>query len=323
MNQLAVIEPVTTLPAIIERMDDRAQYRFAEFFTAQIRNPHTRRAYAKAVGEFCAWLDERGIGSVAGVTSIHVAAYIEELMRSHSAPTTKLRLAAIRSCLDWLTSGGVLPFNPAAAVRGPKHVVKRGKTPTLTPEEARLLLDKIDTTTLAGMRDRALIALMIYSFARISAATSLRVRDVLHRESRLWLWLHEKGGKEHEMPCHWRLEAYLRDWLEVSGLANQPTAYLFPSIARGTARSEQALTGRALYQSEAYAMIGRRAKGAGIEAKIGNHTFRGTGITAYLKSGGTLERAQEMANHSSPRTTALYDRRQDEINLDDVQRIGI
>jgi site-specific recombinase XerD len=323
VTQLIVSEATAILPAIVARMDERAQYRFAEFFTAQIRNPHTRRAYAKAVAGFCTWLEERGLPSIAAATSIHVAAYIETLQRRRSAPTVKLHLAAIRSCFDWLTSGGVLPFNPAAAVRGPKHSVKKGKTPILAPEEARQLLDHIDASTLAGKRDRALIALMTYSFARISAATGLRVRDVLERQHRLWLQLREKGGKEHEMPCHHRLETYLREWLAASGLADQPNAYLFPSIARGTARGAQVLTDRPLRQDEAHPMIRRRAKAAGIEAKIGNHTFRGTGITAYLINGGTRERAQEMANHSSPRTTALYDRREDKVNQDDVQKIGI
>ena len=118
-------------PSLITAAGDRAAYRFLEFFTAQIRNLHTRRAYVRAVGAFCAWLEEHSIPSIAAVSSIHVAAYIEDLGHRHSAPTVKQHLAAIRMMFDWLATGGILPFNPATAVRGPKHVVKRGKTPVL------------------------------------------------------------------------------------------------------------------------------------------------------------------------------------------------
>jgi site-specific recombinase XerD len=127
------------LPSLVTVSGDRAIYRFLEFFTAQIRNLHTRRAYVKAVADFCRWIEERGIRSIADVNSSHIAAYVEALGREHAAPTVKQRLAAIRMMFDWLATGGVLPFNPASAVRGPRHSVRRGKTPVLAPEEARIL----------------------------------------------------------------------------------------------------------------------------------------------------------------------------------------
>src|SRR3954468_12728588 len=160
MNQIAPFRGSRS-PALINAAGDRAAYRFLEFFTAQIRNPHTRRAYVRAVGGFCAWLEARGVPSIAAVGSIHVAAYVGDLGHRHSAPTVKQHLAAIRMMFDWLAAGGILPFNPATAVRGPKHVVKRGKTPVLAPEEARQLLDCIDVSSHAGLRDRALIGLMV------------------------------------------------------------------------------------------------------------------------------------------------------------------
>ncbi len=254
---------------------------------------------------------------------MHVAAYIEQLGKAHPAPTVKRHLAAIRHLFDYLATGGILPFNPAAAVRGPKHSVKRGKTPVLAADEARQLLDAIDTSTLSGMRDRALIAMMVYSFARVGAATGMRVEDVFTDQRRLWVRLNEKGGKRHEMPCHHNLEAYLHAWLDGSGLSTEPKAPLFPTIAAGSGRGEQCLTRRAITSREAHAMVRRRAKTAGVTATIGNHTFRGTGITAYLKNGGTLEKAREMANHADTRTTRLYDRRAEDVNLDDVERITI
>jgi integrase len=160
----------------------------------------------------------------------------------------------------------------------PSHSVKRGKTPVLAPEEARALLDCIDVTTPAGLRDRALIGLMVFSFARIGAALGMKVEDVYVQHRRLWVRLHEKGGKIHEMPCHHSLEDYLHAYIDGCGLAADPNGALFRTIGRGTGR----LTTTPLAQGDAYAMIRRRAAAAEIETKIGNHTFRATGITAYL-----------------------------------------
>jgi site-specific recombinase XerC len=202
-NQLVPILPSSTLPAIITAAGEGASYRFFEFFTANIRNAHTRRAYARAAVEFFDWLAMRPkpVARLNAITSVHVAAYIEELLKSgRSAPTAKLRLAALRHLFDWMVIGQMMPTNPAAAVRGPRHVVRRGKTPVLDPAEARQILDAIDTTTIIGLRDRALIALMVYSFARIGAAIAMRVEDVYLQNRRLWVRLHEKGGKQHAMP---------------------------------------------------------------------------------------------------------------------------
>jgi len=319
MNQLVLIGPSQNLPAIVTAAGENAQLRFLEFFAASIRNPHTRRAYAHSVMEFLAWCEGRGVASIAGVQPLHVAAYIEALSRSRAAPTAKQHLAAVRRLFDWLVIGQVMPNNPAASVRGPAHSVKRGKTPVLAPEEARALLDSIDVTTPIGLRDRALIGLMAFSFARIGAVTAMKVEDVYVQHRRLWVRLHEKGGKVHEMPCHHTLEEYLHAYIDGCALAGDPKGALFRTITRGTG----VLSTSPLPQQNAYAMIARRAASGGIETKIGNHTFRATGITAYLKNGGALETAAAMANHSSTRTTQLYDRRSDQVSLDEIERVRI
>jgi site-specific recombinase XerD len=177
MNQLVPIAAYGS-PTLIAAAGERAQERFIEFFTANIRNRNTRRAYAQAVSEFLAWCENRRVPSIAAVQPVHVAGYIEELTRARSAPTAKQRLSAIRHLFDWLVVGQVMPVNPASSVRGPSHVVKRGKTPVLSPEEARRVLDAIDVSTHAGLRDRALIGLMVFSFARIGAALAMKVEDV-------------------------------------------------------------------------------------------------------------------------------------------------
>jgi integrase/recombinase XerC len=318
MNQLVSLNS-PALPALVIAAGERASMRFLEFFAANIRNPHTRRAYYRAADEFLAWCASGGVASIAAVQPVHVATWIEAGSRELAAPSVKQRLAAIRHLFDWLVNGQVIPINPAHTVRGPRHVVTSGQTPVLDPSEARTLLDSIDVLSHAGLRDRALIGLMIYSFARIGAALGMAVEDVFTQNHRLWVRLREKGGNRHAMPCHHNLEEYLTAYLEGAGLRSDPKGPLFRTIGRGTGK----LTRTLFPQANAYAMIRRRAAAAGIETKLGNHSFRATGITAYLKNGGTLEKAAAMANHASTRTTQLYDRRRDEVSLDEVERIVI
>ncbi len=320
MNELMLVRPTSRgLPALVITSGEQAARRYVDFFTSNIRNRHTREAYGRAMSEFLAWCEVQEVRSLADVQPIHVAAWIEEQTLKASAPTVKQRLAAIRQLFDWLVIGHVIDVNPAHAVRGPKHIVRKGKTPVMEPTEARALLDSIDVMTPVGLRDRALLALMVYSFARIGAALGMKVEDVYNERRRLWVRLREKGGKRHEMPCHHNLEAYLEAYIDGTGIAGDPRGPLFRTIGRGTGK----LTRTPLPRANAYAMIQRRAADAGIKAKIGNHSFRATGITAYLKNGGTLEKAASMANHASTRTTQLYDRRSDEVTLDEVERVGI
>lgn len=307
------------VPVLVSQAGERAGMRFLEFFTANIRNPNTRRAYARATQEFLTWCQVVGVPSLTEVSPLHVATWIELQMQTLAAPSVKQRLAAIRHLFDWLVVGQVVPHNPAASVRGPSHTSRTGKTPVLEPLEARQLLDSIDICTPAGLRDRALIALMVFSFARIGAASAMKVEDVYIQNQRLWVRLKEKGGKQHVMPCQHSLEAYLHAYLVETGIDNDPKGPLFRTIGRGT----EQLSVNALPQANAHAMVRRRALAAGIKTSIGNHTFRATGITAYLKNGGTLENAAAMANHASTRTTQLYDRRRDEISLDEVERIRL
>ena len=178
-----------------------------------------------------------------------------------TAPSIKLQLAVLRVLFDWLVVGQVIPLNPAASVRGPRHSVKKGKTPVLAADEARTLIDAIDTSTITGLRDRALIGLMVYTFARVGAVIKMQVEDVYVQGRRTWVRLHEKGGKEHEMPCHHNLDDYLQAYLE----AAQPgaKAYLF---CTATGRSK-ALSSRPMSQSDVWRMSGRRAEQAGIKTK--------------------------------------------------------
>jgi site-specific recombinase XerD len=305
------------VPSVIAGAGERAKRRFLEFFTANIRNANTRAAYARAVGDFFNWLDERGV-SMERVEPIVVAAYIEKMQRDFSAPTVKQSLAAIRMLFDWMVLGQVLPMNPASAVRGPKHIVKRGKTPVLTADQARQLIDSIDTSELIGLRDRALISVMVFTFARVSAVVGMHVEDYFATGKRWWLRLHEKGGKRHEVPAHHKAEEYLDAYLDAAAIAGDKKSPLFRTVGR-----DRAPTRNKMHRSDVLRMIYRRAQAAGLDVRACCHTFRATGITAYLENGGTIEKAQQIAAHESPRTTKLYDRTSDELTLDEIERIAI
>jgi site-specific recombinase XerD len=315
-NQLLVPETGDLIPAQVAAAGPEASKRFIEFFTANIRNRNTRQAYARAVSDFFRWCEARGLNKLGSLEPVHVAAYVEQLGSSHAAPSVKQHLAAVRMLFDWLVVGQVVRSNPAS-VRGPSHVVKRGRTPILSPEEAHQLFESIPTDSLVGLRDRALIGVLIYSFARISAALSMRVEDYFPQGKRWWLRLHEKGGKNHEMPVHHSLEAYLDEYVRAAGIGEDKKGPLF----RAALAKNGGLSVRPLMRRNALEMIYRRARAAGIATQIGCHTFRATGITIYLTNGGTLEKAQMMAAHSSPRTTKLYDRTNDIVSLDEVERV--
>jgi integrase/recombinase XerD len=316
--ELARGEKGIVLPAIIAGEGQRASKRFLEFFTANIRNPNTRLSYLRAISPFLAWCEDRGL-ELRQVEPIVVAAYIEQLTKGRAPQTVKQHLAAIRMLFDWLVTGQIVPFNPAASVRGPRYSIKKGKTPVLSAQETRKLLDSIDTSHVVGLRDRALIGTMVYSFARVSAVVNMKVRDYYPQGKRYWLRLHEKGGKFHEVPAHHTAEQYLDEYIEAAGIAEEKGKPLFRST-RGRSRE---LTTRAMSRFDAFKMIRRRAKDAGISSEIACHTFRATGITEYLRNGGTIEHAQQIAAHESPRTTKLYDRTSDAISLDEIERIVI
>jgi integrase/recombinase XerD len=316
--ELVRAEKGIILPAIIAGEGQRAGKRFLEFFTANIRNPNTRLSYIRAISPFLAWCEERGL-ELRQVEPVAVAAYIERLTQERAPQTVKQHLAAIRMLFDWLVTGQIVPFNPAASVRGPRYSIRKGKTPVLSAEETRKLLDSIDTSHVVGLRDRALVGAMVYSFARVSAVVNMKVRDYYPQGKRYWIRLHEKGGKFHEVPAHHTAEKYLDEYIEAAGISEEKNKPLFRST-RGRSRE---LTTRAMSRFDAYKMVRRRAEGAGISSEIACHTFRATGITEYLRNGGTIEHAQTIAAHESPRTTKLYDRTSDAISLDEIERIVI
>lgn len=335
------------VPVLFAEAGERATERFIEFFAANIRNKHTRKAYAQAVRRFSDWCGEHHC-RLEELKPVHIAAYVEELGKRMeeggtglSKPTVKQHLAAIRMLFDWLVTGQIVPYNPATSVRGPKYVITKGKTPVLTEDEAKALFETLGEVIAAAsqqlaeqpgeqaaqsarrrrllaLRDRALIGCMVYSFARIGAVLGMDVEDYYQQGKRWWIRLHEKGGKHHEVPAHHRLEEQLDAYLAEAGIGGDKGEPLFRSLSRQRQLSARRLTAR-----EALAMIKRRAKAAELGDAICCHTFRATGITNYLEHDGTLEKAQQIAAHSSPRTTKLYDRTNDQVVLGEIEKIQI
>lgn len=304
------------VPSLIAAAGEDASRRYIEFFTAQIRNKGTRQAYSHAVNQFFEWCQCSGV-EFHQIEPIVVAAYIETLTQRLSAPTTKLHLAAIRMLYDYLVTGQIVPFNPAASVRGPKHVVKKGKTPVLSAEEARQLIDGIELSTIGGLRDRALIGVMVFSFARVSATLGMDLGDYFQQGRRRWFRLHEKGGKHHEVPAHPVAEEYVNDYLLAAALEGKKMPLFRTLNPKGR------LSDNRMHRTDCLRMVKRRARAVGLPDSICCHSWRATGITNYLQNGGSLEHAMQIAAHESARTTKLYDRTSDELSINEISRIRI
>lgn len=311
-------EPRTVLPALILNASERAQVEFLAFFAAEIANDATRESYMRDVARFGRWCDERAF-ELERVSPIHLAAYREQIKQELAPPSVKRHFSALRRLFGWFVEKGVLERNPVREVRTERFSRTEGKTPAFDLEDMKELFKSLESESESGnllaLRDRALIAVMAYSFARVDAAVSLKVEDFYPLGRRSYLRLDEKGGKQREIPCHHQLEEFLDAYIEVSGVAKGTP--LFRSAGGRTGR----LTDRAMSRTDAYAMVQRRVAAAGIRGRFSNHSFRATGITTYLENGGTLEKAQWIAGHADSRTTKLYDRRALRAGVEDMERV--
>ena len=205
-------------PTLITRAGPSTRKKFFEFFTVPIRNANTRAAYYRAIQQFLAWAERAGYQDLEDIEPITVAAYIETLQRQAAPPTVKQHMAAIRMLFSWLTEKGVLAMNPAREVKTERFSRTEGKTPAFVEGEVQKLLDAIETSTHTGLRDRALLGILAYTFARIGAVVNLKVEDYYPSGKRFLLRFKEKGGKEKELPVHHKLEELLDEYLKATGL---------------------------------------------------------------------------------------------------------
>src|ERR1700688_3132035 len=229
-SELAVVSVDSfPAPALITRASPTIRKKFFEFFTVPIRNANTRAAYYRAIQQFLAWAERAGYQDLEDIEPITVAAYIETLQRQAASPTVKQHMAAIRMLFSWLTEKGVLAMNPAREVKTERFSRAEGKTPAFVEGEVQKLLCVIETSTHTGLRDRALLGALAYTFARIGAVVNLKVEDYYPSGKRFLLRFKEKGGKEKEVPVHHKLEELLYEYLKATGLGSEPGSALFPA----------------------------------------------------------------------------------------------
>jgi site-specific recombinase XerD len=340
------------LPALVADAGELAASASFEFFTARIANANTREAYARAVARFCAWV-EAGSVPLLGLSSVHVANYLDALGEAGmSVPSVKLHLAGLRHWLDWLTRRGALPFNPAAAVRGPRHSQNEGKTPVLERAEVKALFASLETELgdirkseeeaaaeappssaalasrrkreqerrsaqrLIVLRDKAMLSVMLFNIPRVSAVVRMQVRD-FDDTGDGWLVLHEKRGKTRRLEAHHQVRQALRTYLTAAGLEPGGRVPLFQSAPRNTGK----LSGAPMHRNDVGAMVKRRCAVAGLSTSICSHSFRATGLTLHHENGGSLQAGAELAGHESTRTTQRYVRARGQGRRQEVELI--
>lgn len=303
------------VPNLIAASGAAAGYAWEEFFLGKIRNGYTRRAYLHAVRRFLAWCQVIPV-ELARITPGLVGQYLDELPLS--APSKKLHLSAIRSFLDILVQRHVIVLNPALSVRAPRYSVLEGKTPEITVEQCRQLLASISIMTPMDYRDRAIIAMLIYTAARVGAIAKLRLKDLSHDGIQYSLHFSEKGGKQRAIPVRSDLERFLTEYLQVAGLTEKETP-LFLSVEGKTGR----LKASAMTAIDMCRMIKRRLRKSKLSTLISPHSFRACTATDLLQQGISLEDVQYLLGHSDSRVTKLYDRRHRQVTRNIVERISV
>ena len=305
------------LPELVARADEKTQGDFLQFFLAEIRNKNTRETYARHTRRFFAWCEDRGVEDLRQIEPLLVSAYIELLTKRYKERTVQNVRSALVSLYDYLVArNNDISFNPARPVRPPKFSASEGETPDLKPHEVDKLFASIDTSTIVGLRDRALLGTLLYTCGRVSAVVATKRKDFkADGDGGFTLTLHEKGGKRHRVPVHSTLRTYLLAYLEAA-LPLEPETPLFRSVDR-----RKQLTERKLDRRDVGRLVKRRAMKAGIRSVFSPHSFRATGATALLEAGVAVEVVQRLLNHADPRTTRLYDRRRLKVVQQDIEKM--
>jgi integrase/recombinase XerD len=305
------------LPVLVERAGGAARFAWDEYFYAEHHNPHTQKAYMRAVRRFLAWVEELGV-ELGSITPGMVGQYLVGL--GGSPAKRNQHLAALRGFFDRLVNRHVCILNPAASVRGVKEQVIEGKTPEITIEHARALLASIATGHVVGLRDKAIIATLAYTACRAGAVAKLRLGDFQHDGTQYVLRFQEKGGKSREIPVRHNLEGIILAYVEAACIAGE--AKDAPLFRASNGRSRK-LAVKPLGTERICELVKRRLKDAGLPSRLSPHSFRVTTITALLEQGVPMEDVQYLAGHAEPRTTGLYDRRKKKVTRNIVERIPI
>jgi len=306
------------VPAIIARAGHGARFAFEEFFHARIRNAHTRRAYRRAVLCFLSWSDLQG-RQLQQVSPADVGTYLDELQ--HSVASKKQILAGLRHFFDGMVTRHAIALNPALSVRGERYQVMEGKTPEITIRQARKLLSSIETESVIGLRDKAIMSILIYTASRIGAVARLGIKDLYDVGDQYCLHFIDKGGKSREIPVRHDLQQLLKAYLHAVGIEIGQSSEL--PLFGTTHKNAQSLSQRPMSAGDMSRMVKRRMKACGLPLRLSPHSFRVTTITDLLSQGVPLEDVQHLAGHADPRTTRLYDRRHKIVTRNIVERISI
>ncbi len=307
--------PVTprNAPAIVKAAGKSAEFAWEEFFQAALANAHTRKNYMHAVRKFLAWVEERGL-ELSRIAPGDVGEYLQCL--ELAVPTKKLHLAALRRFFDRLVNRHACIINPAATVKAERYAVIEGKTPEIGPDPARTLLKSIDVSSPVGLRDRAVLAVLVYTAARVGAVAKLTLKNLVYDGSQYTLRFSEKGGKSREIPVRHDLEGFLLEYVRAADITEGP-------LFRTANRKARPLTKNAMTGIDICRMMKRRLKAAGLPGHFSPHSFRVTTVTDLLEQNVPLEDVQYLAGHSDPRTTRIYDRRRRKVTRNIVERISI
>jgi integrase/recombinase XerD len=309
-------------PAIVTDAGNAARFAWDEFFQGEIANAHTRKNYIHAIRQFLAWAELHGL-AILDITPGGVGQYFQEL--PVAVPTKKLHLAALRTFFDRMVNRHVLVINPAATVRAERYSVVEGKTPEIQKKQAETLIKSIrfncaddadNRLDLIGLRDRAILAVLAFTAARVGAVARLAFKSLRHDGTEYTLRFSEKGGKSREIPVRADLQKLMIDYLQAAGITDGP---LFRTAAGRT----KTLTGNPMTPIDICRMMKRRLKAAGLPTDFSPHSFRVTAITDLLEHNTALEDVQHLAGHADPRTTRLYDRRRRKVTRNIVERISI
>jgi integrase/recombinase XerD len=308
------------LPDIIRRAGSNAVFAAQEFFFGTIRNEHTRRAYLHAVRLFLKWAEKHGGVELTQIAPWHVGHYFGELAKTTSIATRNQHLSALRHFFDGMVTRHAIVLNPALSVRGERYTAIEGKTPEISIDQARALLSSLDTTHVVGLRDRAILAILVYTSSRAGAVAKLRRGNFYNAGQQWMLHFSEKGGKSREIPVRGDLQELISAYIDAAGLRDAPKdTPLFQSALKRQRR----LSGKTIHVNDICRMMKRRLKDIGLPLLYSPHSFRVTTITDLLEQGVPLEDVQRLAGHADPRTTSLYDRRKRKITRNIVERISV
>lgn len=277
----------------------------AEWF-ANLDNPRTQRAYRGDIEDFSNFIGISSPDQFRAVTRAHVLAWRRQLeQRGLAGATIRRKLAALASLFDHLLdANAVAGGNPVHGVKRPKIETSEGKTPALGDHQAKALLEAPDPATTKGLRDRAILAVLLYHGLRREEAARLAVHDILERRGIKHLRVHGKGGKLRYLPLHPVALERIHAYLEESGHhQEQDAAPLFMPL-RGRK------TGMGVSAEGIYALVGDYARAAGIEvAGLGVHGLRATAATNALEHEADIAKVQQWLGHANISTTRIYDRR--------------